>query len=77
MIKPCKAKLRAWLIELVREAVRIECAEWKMIPPKFQDGTLAKLPEAPKQQVVAVEPSFEDIQAMAIKEQEKYYERIT
>lgn len=68
-----KAKLRAWLIDLVREAIRIERAAESL--PRFR-----KAPDPPPfdaktvKVIIELEPSFEQMQAEAIREQEKYYE---
>jgi hypothetical protein len=76
-----KAKLRAWLIDLVREAIRIEhTAEYSIpkttpkmrapfnLPPPLIKPTNVELTP------IVFEPSFEQMQADAIKEQEKFYE---
>jgi hypothetical protein len=82
-----KAKLRAWLIDLVREAIRIE-AKAKQFSDKYGDDSLAiyratadsyaSRPDAAVMTNISAnattfEPSFEQMQAEALKAQEKYY----
>jgi hypothetical protein len=75
-----KAKLRAWLIDLVREAVALEISQyaisagpttkWQVsdaIIPKGKAAVIAAIP---------IELSFEQMQAEALKAQEKYYEPV-
>lgn len=85
-----KARLRAWLIDLVREAIRVErLKEQGVYDAEFlaRHPFLEKLrPVAPirtaEQLIAAVnetepivlEPSFEQMQADAIAEQRKFYE---
>lgn len=75
-----KARLRAWLIDLVREAIRIErVADRYTVQPegvvRFSERQVAALvPHAAKEVVTISEPSFEQMQAEALKAQEKYYE---
>jgi hypothetical protein len=88
MIANLKARLRAWLIDLVREAIRIErTAELlnkhptrfvgtmapRMAPvPMSYSDALSQAAAAP--QVIPFEPSFEQLQSEALQAQEKYYE---
>lgn len=86
-----KAKLRVWLIDLVREAIKLEAkqalglngneythlkantksvaaikrAEPEIIPQKTEKGAGF---------TITFTPSFEQMQAEALKAQEKYYE---
>lgn len=84
-----KGRLRAWLIELVREAIRVEMTaqsySWfqvKKMELKTENGVDASYPPLPplraqgkvKPDPLPTELSFEQIQANAIAEQEKYYE---
>jgi hypothetical protein len=73
-----KYKLRAWLIGIVREAIRIERASIQPIR-----STAPKPPFAVKQveaearktvESIHVELSFEQMQTEALKEQEKHYD---
>jgi len=72
-----KAKFRAWLIELVREAIRMERATSQTYTNvrmhKIEPFVTAKK-EPSEAQPVSLEPSFEQMQAEALKAQEKYYE---
>lgn len=72
-----KAKLRAWLIELVREAIRSErTLEHKKIDvsvfahPEDKLSRPMKTESAP----IVIAPSFEQLQAEALAAQEKFYE---
>lgn len=74
-----KARLRAWLIDLVREAIRIEMKGYTMVMPSdFADAVIRKQKPNPQTHIqpsiIQVEPSFEQMQAEALKAQEKYYE---
>lgn len=66
-----KDKLRAWLIDLVREAIRIERVA-SQIPVRATPSKPART--EPKPQPIHVDTSFEQMQAEALKAQEKYYE---
>lgn len=66
-----KAKIRAWLIDLVREAIRIERVA-SQIPVRATPSKSART--EPKPQPINVDTSFEQMQAEALKAQEKYYE---
>ena len=89
-----KAKFRAWLIDLVRDAIRSEMAViavggdlmatvpnptyfpvhggLSIQPALSYSDALAKASVSP--QSTPIEPSFEQMQAEALKAQEKYYE---
>lgn len=69
MIQRWKAEFRMWLVDLVRDAVRVELLAFtyvKLNPP------LIPKPKPPAVPVVT-EPSFEQMQTQAITEQEKFY----
>jgi hypothetical protein len=74
-----KARLRAWLIDLVREAVRLElnareialAHDAKRVVFDFTRDKATVLASAP---VEPIEPSFELLQEQAIQGQEKFYE---
>lgn len=68
------AKLRAWLIELVREAIRIENQSQNYV--KYSNGNIAKRPAlipVVKVSIPITDPTFEQMQAQSIEQQEKYY----
>jgi len=76
-----KAKLRAWLIDLVREAIRSEAVQpgntYSLVSAPTPDNPAVSRPRlkpAPSEESVHIEPSFEQMQADALKAQEKYYE---
>lgn len=75
-----KAKLRAWLIALVREAVRLEQVAWqhefdrRIVEGESSGDPTPTIRTMSKSQSIFSEPSFDQMQAEAIKEQEKYYE---
>lgn len=76
-VKTLKAKLRAWLIDLVREAIRIERAASQPVRTGANVADAATSSLKSQRQptpLVHLEPSFEQMQADAIKAQEKYYE---
>jgi hypothetical protein len=69
MIQRWKAEFRMWLVDLVRDAVRVELLAFayvKLNPPPIP---IPKPPAVP----VVTEPSFEQMQTQAITEQEKFY----
>jgi len=81
MITTLKTKFRAWLIDLVREAIRSERVQPGNTYSLVSASTL--LPDNPKTPAPksytdvldrALNPSFEQMQAEALKAQEKYYE---
>jgi hypothetical protein len=65
-----KSRIRAWLIDLVREAIRTEFPE-RWLGPYGN----ARVPQRPASKPVTplTDPSFEQMQSQAIQEQEKYY----
>lgn len=72
-----KARLRAWLIGIVREAIRVErYAEQHPLTP----NTLAAIEQIKSRAInssippISLEPSFEQMQADSIAAQEKFYE---
>ena len=75
-----KAKLRAWLIDLVREAIRMENAPRD--PVEAMRRRMPERPPAPHPMMqpepigalLTITPSFEQLQAEAIAAQEKFYE---
>ncbi len=71
MIDRWKAILRAWLIDLVREAIRLERAAIQ--PISGQNAYVAQTKNPASNPVTVSEPSFEQMQATAIQEQEKHY----
>jgi hypothetical protein len=79
MIGKWKASLRAWLIALVREAIRAENLEEKHLQAEVSVAATLSVSKTeplgsnPSFRAIS-EPSFEQMQAEAIKEQEKYYE---
>lgn len=74
--------IRAWLIALIREAVRMELARMELAPhqsakPMFGDYEFErKQMAAPIDKVahIELEPSFEQMQEQSIADQRKYYE---
>lgn len=68
-----KAKLRAWLIELVRDAIRMECVSIQPVGTAPKPSVTVRAVEATAKQLGPIEPSFEQMQADAIQAQEKYY----
>lgn len=81
MIAKFKAKLRAWLIDLVREAIRLERGARHPFKPErsvFSDFTLPPVNFSAVAEISAspvhIEPSFEQLQAEALAAQEKFYE---
>jgi hypothetical protein len=78
-----KARLRAWLIDLVREAIHEQLMQ--DFPTVRQSTEMASIvpgkiptivyvdPKPASKPVTVSEPSFEQMQAAAIQEQEKYY----
>ena len=82
MIAKFTAKLRAWLIDLVREAIRLEwCEQNKIpIPMKTVSGITFHPFAQPASKPVTATPTpvtdktFEQLQAESIAAQEKYYE---
>ena len=81
MLSELRARLRAWLIALVREAIRIERAANQpvvagKIPLIFHEGELSTrydINKVASKPVTVSEPSFEQMQTAAIQEQEKHY----
>lgn len=76
-VKMLKAKLRSWLIELVREAIRSERVQPGNTYTLVAGPTL--IPDNPvrpslKAAPIVIAPSFEQLQAEAIAAQEKFYE---
>lgn len=83
MHKRIGAHFRAWLIALIREAVRAEFATW---PPSYPGRlstpdvvtdkplTMDGVRKFVKPQPIHIEPSFEQMQAEAIQAQVKHYE---
>lgn len=76
-----KAKFRAWLIDLVREAIRSEAVQpgntYSLVSAPAPDNPAVSCPRlkpAPSEEPIRIEPSFEQMQAEALKAQEKYYE---
>lgn len=78
----CKARLRAWLIELVREAIRVErVAEGYALMPVATRCSMVGMPQtvirASKPVTATVtkvpEKSFEQMQSESLAAQEKYY----
>lgn len=78
MIASWKARLRAWLIDLVREAIRSEQVQpGNTFSLKSEYPKGASSAENAKQAAsapIVLEPSFEQLQADSIREQENYYE---
>lgn len=68
-----KARLRAWLIDLVREAVRAEMILESQIFPAM--GGVAVYDGRPKAPAPPSDPTFEQMQDMSLREQEKFYEK--
>jgi hypothetical protein len=80
-----KSRIRAWLIDLVREAIRTEFPErWlglteakrtEVAYNPYGNARVVTLPQRPASKPVTplTEPSFEQMQLQAIQEQEKYY----
>lgn len=75
-----RAKFRAWLIDLVREAIR---TEFPAVRDSVERAVMVKGkvpavvyidPAKAKTESIPIEPSFEQMQAEALKAQEKYYE---
>lgn len=66
-----KSKLRAWLIDLVREAIRLEKSPEQ---PQFIRAT--PRPVASKPMTTEPEPSFESMQAKALRELEEYEQKL-
>jgi hypothetical protein len=66
--------VRAWLIGIVREAIQ---AETRQLVGPVPTSTLEKMPRIragiASTSIPASEPSFEQMQAAAIEEQEKHY----
>lgn len=84
MITKWKLRLRAWLIDLVREAIRTEMIDQSQIFPA-KGGIAVYDPGPAWPQKVASKPvtststvgpekTFEQFQAESIAEQEKFYE---
>lgn len=90
MIKRWKAQLRAWLIDLVRDAVRLESYQqrgniglhveavespiWTAERIKQSEPALKAKAKPAPIRTPIPDPSFEQMQAEAIQAQEKYYE---
>lgn len=68
-----KSRLRTWLIDLVREAVRVEMISESQIFPAM--GGIAIYPGRPKATAPPSDPTFEQMQDMSLREQEKFYEK--
>lgn len=70
-----KAKLRAWLIEIVREAIRIERGAGLFTSMPSPTMTREAIPKASlSPTILAVISDFEQMQSESIAEQVKYYE---
>lgn len=88
MLRKLKARLRAWLIDLVREAIRIERAaatqptmpnkndalECMFYPERYAGKAASKPVTATSIEVG--EKSFEQMQAEALAAQAKHYEQV-
>lgn len=87
--KSMKAKLRAWLIDLVCEAIRVEMPKadlrnagapspfgigFKEITPGNWVSDMPKSAGSKVEAILQIQPSFEQMQADAIQEQAKFYE---
>lgn len=78
MIELWKIKLRAWLIDLVREAFRLELGKYSVVMPSdfasmvSSKAAQAKTASRPAATVVS-EPSFEQQERDSIAAQEKHY----
>ena len=70
MIQRWKAALRIWLVDLVRDAVRVELLQFTYVKLAPLGAPKTKPPSIP----VVTEPSFEQLQTQAIAEQEKFYQ---
>jgi hypothetical protein len=70
-----KARLRAWLIDLVREAIRIEMGAYTFVmPTDFAAAVTRKATSLkPASKPVNPEPSFEQMEREALEQQEKHY----
>lgn len=78
-MKKYKAKLRAWLIDLVREAIRVEFpvvrdSIERAVMVRGKVPTVVYIDPEPNPATIQVEPSFEQMQADALKAQEEFYE---
>jgi hypothetical protein len=81
LIARLKSELRAWLIDLVREAIRDQRIEDMLreestrpiYPGKLGPFKTSK-PASKPETAPVYEPSFERMEAEAIQDQEKYYE---
>lgn len=76
-----RAKLRAWLIDLVREAIRLEFPAIResvegVVSVKGKVPTVVYIdpPQEKKVESIQVTPSFAQLQAEALAAQEKFYE---
>lgn len=69
MIQRWKAEFRMWLVDLVRDAVRIELLEYTYVRTNPPVAVKPKPPVVP----AVTEPSFEQMQAQAIEAQTKFY----
>jgi hypothetical protein len=70
MIQRWKAEFRMWLVDLVRDAVRIELLAFTYVKLTPHLDVKPKPPVVP----AVTEPSFEQMQAQAIEAQTKFYE---
>jgi hypothetical protein len=83
MIELWKLRLRAWLIDLVREAIRREqiSARFVIKPDGVTRFTAAQIddlfppsPQPASKPLTPTEPSFEQMEREALSAQEKHYE---